>query len=269
MHVHSTFSDGALAPADLIAKAVECGLQALAITDHDTTEGVREALTIKGNAPLEIVPGIEISCREGSSEFHLLGYFIDIDNPYLQRYVRFCEGARLQRIQRIVGQLNGLNIPITEQQVLDQSGGGIAGRLHVAQVLVAEGYARTVKGAFNHYLGESAPAFSGKWEFAVADAIKLIKLSGGAAVLAHPGKMVSSKRLYMMIRAGLDGIEVVHPSHNRRMQQHYSSLAARYRLLTTGGSDFHGNRAFDESNFGRLTVPYQSVVQLQEAAKKE
>ncbi len=259
LHLHTTCSDGALSPYELIRKAHKAGLQAISITDHDTTAALPDAIEIAHEFDLELIPGIEVSAFENGRDIHVLGYFVDATDESLVRYTDFSRREREKRAARIVKKLNDLNIPLGLDTVMDQAGTGTVGRLHVATAMISHGFGSSIKEVFGKYLGNGCPAYEEKWHFPVVDAIRLINNSGGLAVLAHPSRYISDSQLRAMIANGLDGIEVVHPCHDQYMQRHYRSVATEYCLLETGGSDYHGNRDYDEDNFGRVGIPYSKI----------
>lgn len=265
LHMHTTVSDGMLSPTELVYKAAERGLKAIAITDHDTVGGVAEAQAAARDVGIECISGIEFSSVQPQGETHILAYFVDPDSATLQAHIKRCDEAREQRIRDIAVKLNALGLAIKQDDIFDRAGGS-AGRVHVAQEMVARGYVTTVRRAFVEYLAERRPAYVPKWSFSAQEACDLARKSGGVAVLAHPGKTLRNKFFYEMIQSGLDGVEIVHPSHSRRLQQKYAGLAHAYKLLMSGGSDYHGSRPFDERNLGTFTVPLKMLERLRERA---
>lgn len=258
LHSHTTYSDGYLSPFELIKKARQRGLRGLSITDHDTVAAIPEALEIGQNLGVEIIPGIELSCIENGRDVHLLGYFIDHTNAELLKYTAFFYNERQKRAGRIVKKLNDLNVPLRLDDVMERATSGLVGRMHVASALIDNGYSSSVKEVFDKYLGYGCPAFEAKWEFSIEQGIQLINRCNGLAVIAHP-KYIPEEALLPFIDSGLDGIEVIHPCHDRNLERHYRALASEYCLLDTGGSDFHGGREQDENNFGKMGVPYSKV----------
>lgn len=259
LHLHTTCSDGALSPYELIRKAHTKGLRAISITDHDTTAALPDAVEIAREFDIDVIPGIEVSAFENGRDIHVLGYFIDYNDDALLRYAEFSRREREKRAVRIVKKLNDLNIPLALDAVMDCAGNGTVGRLHVANALISNGYSSSIKEVFDKYLGNGCPAYEEKWHFPVVDAIRLINNAGGLAVIAHPSRYISDSALRAMIADGLDGIEVIHPCHDQYLQKHYRSVATEYCLLETGGSDYHGNRDYDEANLGRIGIPYAKI----------
>ncbi len=259
LHTHTIYSDGILTPEQLLQKAQKVGLTAISITDHDSVDGCIEAHAIAKDYSIEIIDGIEFSCYEDGREFHILGYNFDPTDSEVARYLEEFRTARHSRAMKIVKKLNDLNIPITFEQVLNKAGKAPIARPHIASVLMDINAVKNMKEAFWSYLAEGKPAYEPKKAFKIDQAVQLINRTGGVAILAHPGKFISQEDLYQIIKDGIDGIEVWHPSHDKSTINFFRNIASQYWLLETGGSDFHGNRDYDEDNFGRVRVPYSIV----------
>lgn len=268
LHTHTVHSDGVWEVVRLFEYAAEKGLTALSITDHDTVAAYDEAAVCAAATGVEFVPGIELSCFENGRDYHLLGYCIDPEYPTMKRHLQLYRTERERRAERIVAKLRKYDSRIHFDEVLDKAGIGVVGRPHVAAVMVANGISTDNKEAFNKYLNPGKPAFEPKPNFSVEQGIKLINNAGGIAVLAHPGSM-SQAIVSNFVESGLDGIEVVHPSHQPDVQQHYRNIASHYWLIGTGGSDFHGSRDYDFINFGSSVVPYSVVQSLRRARAKK
>ncbi len=238
LHAHSTCSDGALAPSAVVRLAVESGVKALALTDHDTVEGLAEARVVASDCGLELVDGVEISCWYGR-EIHVLAYFVDPDDPHLRATLAERKAARLERAHAMGDRLARLGAPIDVKKLIASAEGNV-GRPHVARALLDAGHVRTFDEAFTRFLGRDAPGYVAPSRFESADAITLIHEWGGVAVLAHPGVEGIDDSLLRLVEMGLDGIEVVHPAHDEGQRRKYRRLAERYGLVATGGSDFHG-----------------------------
>ncbi len=266
LHIHSIYSDGVLPPEEIFEKARKYGLKGISITDHDTIDGCINAEALKDDFDIEFITGVELSCFENGNEYHILGYLIDLDNQQLRRHLAEYRKVRLFRAKRIVDKLLMNDIHLTLDEILDKAGDAPVTRPHIASVMTDKGFTATLKEAFVHYLGEGKPAYEEKAHFSVKDGIKLINNAGGVAVIAHPGKYISQEALFRFIEAGLDGIEVNHPHHDRSMKRHYHNLASQYWLLETGGSDYHGNRDYDEVNFGKSTVSYSVIEKIKKQA---
>jgi predicted metal-dependent phosphoesterase TrpH len=265
LHTHTTASDGSFTPSQLVHHAKEKGLRAIAVTDHDTIEGNKEALNAGVKEGLEVVPGIEISVDYSPGSMHMLGYFIDTESQRLQEKLALLQDSRSDRNPKIIEKLNGLGLDITYDEVVEASGGGQVGRPHIAQVLLKKGYITTIQEAFDKYLGKGAPAYFDKFRLNAEDAIAMITDAGGVPVLAHPFtlKCKNQGELERLIKHltdhGLQGLEVYYTEHNEEQISRYRLLAERNNLLLTGGSDFHGaNMAGVELGTGRgsLKIPY-------------
>jgi predicted metal-dependent phosphoesterase TrpH len=239
LHTHSTASDGAASPAAVVAAAQQAGLSAVALTDHDTVAGVREAIGAAVGSDLRVVPGVELSAVDASGETHLLGlHLADLD--VLDARLGELREMRRTRAERIVQRLNALGVRVTMNDVLEQAGGGAIGRPHVARALIANGWAPDVRSAFDRYLAAGRPAFVAKDHLSLADAIGMVHRAGGIAVLAHPGAAATVERLRALAALGLDGVEVRHPSHDEAEIARILALTERLALLPSGGSDWHG-----------------------------
>ncbi|HXX62502.1 MAG TPA: PHP domain-containing protein [Bacteroidota bacterium] len=259
LHLHTTFSDGALSPRELIDRARLAGLSAISITDHDHTGALESAIDLGGRDGIEVIPGVELSTIIGELDVHILGYFIDRRDAGLQQYLALFRTERRKRAERIVEKLNSLHVPLSLDAVLEQAGEGSIGRPHIANALVDEGLTATYHEAFLKYIGFGKPAYEGKYMISPAEAIDLIATAGGLSFLAHPSTFVDDKIVRELIEAGIDGIEVVHPSHGPELVAHYSGIVSEYFLLASGGSDFHGGRRSDREALGKYTIPLDHV----------
>ncbi len=259
LHLHTSFSDGALSPRELIDRARLAGLSTIAITDHDHTGALDEAYDLGKQAGIEVIAGVELSTSVGEQDVHILGYCFDHRDAGLQEHLSLFRQERLKRAERIVGKLNSLQIPLTLEAVLDQAGTGSVGRPHIANALVEEGLTGTYHEAFLKYIGFGKPAYEKKYLVTPRDAIALLSRAGGLSFLAHPGSAIDEKLLLELIAAGIDGIEVIHPSHSPERIAHYTGIVNEYFLLASGGSDFHGGRRNDREALGRYVVPTLNV----------
>jgi 3',5'-nucleoside bisphosphate phosphatase len=253
LHAHSTASDGSRAPADVIAAARAAGLAAIALTDHDTMAGVREATAAGQALGVRVVPGVELSAMEGEREVHVLGLHIEHVDP-IEHTLTTLRDQRVVRAQQIVQKLNELGVPITFDAVLAQAGSGAIGRPHLARVLISEGWARDSRDAFDRYLGAGKPAFVAKHRLTVAEAIDLIHTGGGLAVLAHPGPEGRRDAVERYAAIGLDGLEVRHPGHNSEDTSRLGALVDFFGLVPSGGSDWHG-ASEGQRTLGVMRVP--------------
>lgn len=268
LHLHTTASDGVKRPSEMVRYAKGKGLQAISITDHDTTEGLEEGLAEGERIGFEVIPGIEISAEHTPGSMHLLGYFIDIHCPSLNEKLRYLQKARWERNPKMIEKLNRLGVNITYEEVVKASGGGQVGRPHFAQVLMDKGYVRNFQEAFDRYLKKGAPAYVDKLRFTPAEAIHFINEAGGVAVLGHPNTLalngfVELERLLIsLIEEGLKGIEVYYPEHSPSEVSQYKGIAEKYDLVMTGGTDYHGieKEGLDVGvGRGEMRLPYSMV----------
>jgi predicted metal-dependent phosphoesterase TrpH len=253
LHAHSTASDGSRAPADVVREAKRIGLSAIALTDHDTLDGLAEAVATGVELGVRIVPGIELSAVEGDSETHILGLHLS-DTRAMESDLSALRDMRRARAGRIVQRLNDLGVRITLEAVLEQANGGAVGRPHVARAMIAEGWAIDFRDAFDRYLGNGRPAYVSKERLAVSDAIGLIHRAGGLAVLAHPAHAGTRDRIAAFVAQGMDGVEVRHPSHSAEDIARLSALVDHFSLVPSGGSDWHG-AAEGARVLGMMRVP--------------
>jgi predicted metal-dependent phosphoesterase TrpH len=249
LHSHSTASDGTLAPADVARLAARSNLSGFALTDHDTIEGLAEAAAESATLGITFLPGIEISCIfPHPGTLHLLGYRIDPQSPSLTSLAQRLIDGRNARNPQIVNRLRELGVAITMEEVEAEAGGNVIGRPHMAAILVRKGYVSSIKEAFNKYLAPGGSAYFDKEVLTPREAIDLIKKSGGIPVLAHPIQLRTQNDgqletiLKNLLDLGLAGIEVIHSDHSPAEVDKYAALAERYKLLKTGGSDFHGGK---------------------------
>lgn len=246
LHVHSTISDGSMAPAELVALAARQHLKAIALTDHDSMEGCAEALAAGELHGVEVVPGVELSVSFGEKNLHLLGYFCDANHPALQAGLLRLQEGRGERNKAILKKLESLDIWISYRELCNIAGPGLCGRPHIARLLVKKGYVRSMDEAFSRFLASSGSAYCSRFIFSVQEALSLLHNAGGLTVLAHPGQIsndskVIEKMLYELIDFGLDGVEIFYPTHSRQFRQNLLRFAKQNRLLITGGSDYHGS----------------------------
>jgi predicted metal-dependent phosphoesterase TrpH len=262
LHVHSTYSDGFFSPQELIQRARKCNLSVISLTDHDHVGGIAEAIEEGKRYGIEVVPGVELSVALNDKDIHLLAYFFDYTDKHLLDYLAFFRHERLKRAERIVQKLNNINIPLKINSVLEQAGIGSVGRPHIASALVEEGLIDSYHDAFMRYIGVGAPAYEKKYQLSPKEATKLVSDAGGLTFLAHPGKYTTEFELSELIQAGVDGIEVVHPSHPESRQDFYRNVVQQYFLLECGGSDFHGGKKNDDDVFGKFTVSLDVVEEM-------
>jgi predicted metal-dependent phosphoesterase TrpH len=253
LHTHSTASDGTLPPEEVIAAAKKCDLFALALTDHDTIDGVRAAREAGDRVGIRIISGVELSAFEGEREVHLLALHLS-QLESLEKRLLELRASRYGRAERIVAKLNSLGIPLTLDEVLKESNGGAVGRPHVARALISRGVVMDFRDAFVRYLGTNGSAFVPKDKLSVEDAIAIAHEAGAIAVWAHPGDGGRRERLEPLVAAGLDGIEIRHPSHSAEDMKRLQALADFFNLVPSGGSDWHGS-SDGPRRLGMMNVP--------------
>jgi len=271
LHIHSTASDGSLSPLEILDIARDLRLGAIAITDHDTIDGSKEALAAEIPPGLKFLTGVEISTAPPPSfsfpgSLHILGYAIRLDDPALNQALDLLQDSRKTRNPRIVDRLNNLGIDITLDEVLKEVGGnGQLGRPHIARLMVNKGLAESINDAFDRYLATGKPAYVDKFRIDSARAIEIIRGAGGIPVLAHPfliqaeTDMILEELVLTLKSMGLKGIEVYYPEHTPEQVAQYTALANRHELLITGGTDFHGSLKPDikmGTGKGNLHIPY-------------
>ena len=239
LHMHSTASDGAVRPAEVVAAAQRAGLSAIALTDHDTVDGVAEAQAAGATLGVRVIAGVELSAVDEGEEIHVLG--LHLSHPeHIASALEELKESRRDRAKLIVERLNSLGIPITLDAVYAAAGEGAVGRPHIAKALVAGGWARDFREAFDRWLGNGKPACIEKRTVTFEEAARLIHDAGGLAVYAHPGGAASRAELEELASLGLDAVEVRHPSHTADEIARLTALTDELGLLPSGGSDWHG-----------------------------
>ena len=260
LHIHTSFSDGKFQPEEIIQLANKAGMWGIGITDHDSVNGIKPAIEAGNKIGIEVIPGIEFSTLFNGKEVHILGYFIDYNNKNLLEFISQMKINRLIRLKSMIEKLNSLRLKIDINDVLDLFNGDISyGRPHLAIAMLKKGLVKNYFEAFIKYIGDSRPACVVKENPPTSDVLKLIDDCGGLSFVAHPGKYINDSDVYSLINEGLDGIEIIHPSHTAAMTKHYLSVASEYFLLQTGGSDFHGIVQQDFDNFGKFHVTAEEV----------
>jgi predicted metal-dependent phosphoesterase TrpH len=258
LHLHTQFSDGTFSPEELVAHAVQHGLAALAVTDHDTVEGCGLAARECEAAGIEFITGTELTAEFNDIEVHLLGYFLDTQNERFLAEITKFQTVRQQRIHEMVARINDLGVPLDVNSVFALANCKSPGRPHVARALVKAGLVRHLDDAFERYLKKGRPAWVPKARMSALDSIQLIHQAGGLAVMAHPGLNRTDEIIPGLVAAGLDGIECFHTKHSTAMAEHYLEIADKYHLLVTGGSDCHGYSKA-KPLIGSVKLPYECV----------
>lgn len=259
LHIHTTFSDGLLRPEDVVNKAIELGLRAIAITDHDCIDGVSLAIEAAHSSSLEIVPGIELSAFIEDREAHLLGYYIDIENPSLIIFLDKLKQGRMNRALEMISLLKDKGMDLDQKIFASEKDKGTIGRMNLARALFNNGFVGSVKEAFDRFIGNGKSCCVQNSKLSYIDGIDLILSSGGVPVLAHPGTIGDSSYIYKCISAGLKGLEVYHPRHKPHEVLEYEDIASKNGLIVTGGSDCHGMPLRNKLLLGTVTVNYETV----------
>lgn len=248
LHTHSQASDGMNSPAENVRLAKEKGLSGLAITDHDTVAGVKEAMEEGARIGISVIPGVEISTRAKGKDIHILGYFLNTEDPLLLKRLGDLRATRDARNELIIGKLRALGISVTLEEVIAGLGRPLLpdeslGRPHIADTLVRKGYAADLRDAFDRYLAEGKPGYASQPRISPEEAMAWIREAGGAPVLAHPGLYGDDELVEEILKRGRPcGLEVYHSDHGPDEEQRYLSMAAAHGLIATGGSDYHGLR---------------------------
>lgn len=257
LHIHTDASDGTNSPREVVLRARQKGLMAIAITDHDTINGVVPAWTAGRPFSLEVLSGVELSTEYQEREVHILGYLIDLNNHDFLTHLNHLQQYRKERIMRMVDKLRELHIPISREEVL-RAGAGAVGRPHVARVLIEKGIVRSGAQAFEQYIGVKAPAYVPRYKYSPFEAIRLIHKAGGVPVLAHPSPDNSNELIPQLAEEGLQGVEVYYPGRSSWVK-YYLEICRRYNLLCTGGSDYHGPDHTYHGELGSVTVSYSII----------
>lgn len=266
LHVHTNASDGLFAPAEVVRKGREAGLSTLGIADHDTVNGVGEALEAAAAEGIMLVPGVEINAYHGEFEYHILGYFLDYRDRRLARALAALREARVTRMRRIVTKLGALGMEMDPAEILAAADGGSVGRPHIARAMLGRGYVSSMREAFDRFIGEGKPAYAPRSKLGPAEAIALIREAGGVAVLAHPGLWGGDELIPQLAAWGIVGLEVYTPDHTGAQIERYRDFARAFGLIQTGGSDYHGWRDNSGNTLGAATTPPEEFASLVERA---
>ncbi len=267
LHLHTVFSDGTFTPAELVKASVKAGLSAIAVTDHDTVEGVTPAIEAAEKEDIELLPGIELTVEYQAIEIHMLGYLIDYKCAKLGKRIEVLKHNRVERVYKICDKLKKMGACLDPQAVFDISGNGTVGRLHIARAMVKQNLVNSLYDAFKTYIGDKCPAYVLGFRFSPQEAIELIRDAGGIPVLAHPYLMNNDELIPKFAALGLMGLEVYYPEHTQRLISRYRAMARKHNLLVTGGSDYHGD-AKRNVKLGCLKVDYELVKRLKAAKAK-
>ena len=267
LHLHTTASDGTLSPRELVRAAKSSGLRAFAVTDHDTVDGIPDALDEAAALGIELVPGVEVSANFGESAIHVLGLFIEHRETWLAKFFSEARERRIERVHEIVRKLGALGIVIGAEEVFARSSHGTVGRPHVAEVLVARGVVRTMTEAFERYLAQDRPAYVGYEKVTLRDAVDLIRRAGGVASLAHPVLLSDDSLIPRMVDDDLQALEVFHKDHTPEKAAEYDQLASSLGLLSSGGSDFHRSEDGEPPRLGCPGLTHEAFERLRASAR--
>jgi predicted metal-dependent phosphoesterase TrpH len=269
LHIHSTASDGKLTPADVVLEAARRGLSFIALTDHDNIDGIASAQATASAFPqLKVIPGVEISTEVAQGEVHVLGYFIDYTNAEFNAALDRFKNSRLQRGQKIVAKLEKLGIHLDWQRVTEIAGSSTIGRPHIAQAMLEKGYVNSFKQAFIEYLAHNRPAYVERDKMTPQEAAALIIKAEGLPVLAHPLTIPDPEALIAELKAGgMVGLEAYYNGYTPEEVSRLLTLADKYQLIATGGSDYHGIED-TETAIGDSGLPLKAVEKLIALAKE-
>ena len=266
LHLHTTASDGTLTPTELVKLLAGNGLKLIAITDHDSLEGISEAKRELANHPdMTLIPGVEISADMDESEVHVLGYHLDENDPGLHEVLVNFRKGREGRGEQMVQKLNEMDIAISWERVVELAQGGAIARPHVARAMLEKGYISELKEAFDKYIGRGGPAYVSREKMSPEESVELIRKFGGIPVLAHPTYTKDPESLVaLLVPKGLAGMEVYYKSYNEETVQSLLEISQRHGLLALGGSDYHANHEGDEVEPGLVGPPVENGQRLLE-----
>lgn len=274
LHLHTTASDGAFAPAALVGMAAEAGLDCIAITDHDSTDGVATAQETGQTLGVRVIAGIEFNTMWHGQSVHILGYFVDTAHPELQAVIARQRDGRLYRAQRMVEKLAALKMPLSWEDILERADGGAVGRPHIAKAMIAQGYVSDSNEAFAKYLGHGMPAYVEQPKLAPSEAVALLHRAGAAAGLAHPYNVEGADQVDLatlvpeLAEAGLDAIETYYTGYPAEQRTAILQMARKFGLIPTGGSDFHGGGILSQAVLGAIRVPPESLARLEAVTRQ-
>ncbi|MDR3071399.1 MAG: PHP domain-containing protein [Endomicrobium sp.] len=274
LHIHTNYSDGVFSPKEVVEYASKIKLFAIGITDHDSVDGIDEAIEAALGTGVEIVPGIELSAEvtldSQKSEVHILGYFLDYKSKKLQKALDILKKARQNRAIEILETLKKNKIELKNIDFLYSVENKALGRLHFARALVKEKFVGSIQEAFRKYLSNGCPAYVPKYSISVREAIELILSIGGAPIMAHPYYAhYSDKNVFKtFVQDGLAGIEAWHIKHSECSVKKFLDLAKEFNLVVTGGSDCHGPFNEEYPVMGKIKVPYSVLEKLKDVKKR-
>lgn len=260
LHLHTNFSDGLMTPDEVIGIADKNNLRIISITDHDNIAALTHFNSECNLLKIELINGIELSSFYNDREVHILGYNINIESELLKDYLKSFRIKRLDRFDEMVMKLNKLGCKFSTESVIEEYDDTITlGRPHLAKYLVRHGFVKDIQEAFSKYLGDYRYANVRKDNPPVGSVINLIKECEGISFIAHPGKSLSYESLSEIVKLGINGIEIIHPSHSASQTESFKTFAERYKLLMSGGSDFHGISKYDFDNIGKYYIESEEI----------
>ncbi|MDD4955392.1 MAG: PHP domain-containing protein [Candidatus Omnitrophica bacterium] len=256
LHIHSVFSDSDATIEEIFKIAKEKNLSAIAITDHDTVDGLEEARKASETYGIELVEGIELSAQKNDIEIHVLGYFLNSRDENLKKELFDIRILRQERLIKMIDKLKALGLRLSSDEILLKTKNAIPTRLHLALYLIQKGYAKSVAQAFGKYLSPGKPGYMARFKYSVEEAVQLIKKYGGLAFLAHPNAIPDQSWIEEFVSLGIDGLEVIYPRFSDAKKLMYKNMADKFGILKSGGSDAHGSYR-DFTKIGDVTIPYE------------
>ena len=263
LHIHSNFSDGKYSPKEIVNLAIKNNFSTISITDHDNINAIKIALEYGSINGIEVIPGIEFSTDLNDKEVHILAYFIEYENKKLKDFISGIRNSRILRLIKMINLLNDLGCMINSNEFINKYSENVTlGRPHLAMEMVNRQFVRNYVEAFIHYIGDGKPAYIKKPNPDIKEVVELISETGGISFLAHPGKYFNEMQLADIINSGIDGIEIIHPSHSGDSTEYFKKIAAENFLLESGGSDFHGIVQQDINNFGKYFIGNKEIINM-------
>ena len=267
LHIHTHFSDSTFSPHEVVLEAHKHGLNCIAITDHDTIDGIHPTRMFADQYGIEVISGVELSSEINNKDVHILGYCFDFENGPLLDQLKSMQQTRIERMKTMIEKLKELginNIEFGEISALAKSDS--LGRPHLASIMLQKGWVKNIREAFDKYLKEGAPAYVRKFKLSPQEAIAMINNAGGVAVLAHPMFTQVDELIPEFVRSGMRGLEVIYPNVSENVMNFYAQQAKKHHLVVTGGSDAHGEVKV-HTYIGKVKIPYTNVQQLKDMAK--
>ena len=271
LHVHTTASDGRYSPEDIVRMAVSRGIEVMAITDHDSVDGVPSALEAAKPFPkLRVIPGVEVSTDVPHGEVHMLGYFIDYSDPGLTRKLAELRNSRKVRAQRMIEKLATMGVNVEWDRVQEIAGSGSVGRPHIARAMMENGYVQSTREAFSRFIGREGPAYVEREKMTPEQVVEFVVEVGGLPVLAHPGDIDDLDDFIPRLqRVGMIGMEVYYNGYNAKTVAHLASLSSKHNLIALGGSDYHGQDTLTETPLGGVDIPPDCVKRFLSLARQK